>query len=183
MNVEKLQIVAARDCWSILKLSIRRPRVKQLLILSLFAVIVCACGSDEASEPVSGAATTDTESKTTKWKRNSKQRDPKWVMAVEGLPELSGLTVSIIGSLEGGIFSLGSSKLTASISLSPEGETPNIMITFKEQNVRCLNHGAVVSNISGTRVELKGEVECSPTNGDKSDRRKAHFNGWFETKK
>jgi len=157
--------------------------MKQLLISSLFAVIVCACGADEASELASGTSATDPESKPAKWKRSSKQRDPKWVIAVDGLPELSGITVSAIGSIEGGNFSLASSKLTANISLTPEGETPNIMITFKEQNIRCLNYGAVVPNIDGTRVELLGEVECSPTSGDKSERRKAQINGWFETKK
>ncbi len=157
--------------------------MKQSLIFSLLAVIVCACGVDEASEPASSTTAADSESKPAKWKRNSKQRDPKWVVAVDDLPELSGLTVGVVGSIEGGIFSLASSKLTASISVTPEGETPNIMMTFKEQKVRCLNYGAVVSNIDGTRVELSGEVECSPTSGDKSERRRAQINGWFETKK
>jgi len=127
--------------------------VKQLLIFSLLAVMVCAS---------------------------------KWVMAVDGLPELSGLNVSTVGSNspnKGGIFSLVSSKLTASISLTSEGELSHIMMTFKEQEVRCLNYGAVVPNIDGTRVELSGEVECSPTSGDKSERRRAQINGWFETKK
>jgi len=31
-------------------------------------------------------------------------------------------------------------------------------MTFKEQKVRCLNYGAVVANIDGTRVELSGEA-------------------------
>ncbi len=157
--------------------------MKQILIFGLFAVMVCACGADEASEPVAGTSATDTESNTPKWKRNSKPRDPKWVMAVDGLPELSGLTILVLGSIEGGIVTLGSSKLTASIKLTPEGETPYIMMTFKEQKVRCVNSGAVVANIDGTRVELSGEVECSPTVGDKSERRRAQINGWFETKK
>jgi hypothetical protein len=157
--------------------------MKKLLIFSLLAVMVCSCDAQQASEPVSDTSESDTEPKTVKSKRNSKKRDPKWVMAVDGLPELSGRTVIVVGSIEGGIFTLGSSELSASISLSPGGETPNIMMTFKEQKVRCLNYGAVVPNIDGTRVELKGEVECVPTVGDKSERRKAQINGWFETKK
>jgi len=157
--------------------------MKQILLFSLFVMIVCACDTDQASEPTAGASTTETESKTQKKKRNSKKRDPKWVIAIDGLPELSGTTVAVVGSIEGGIFSLASSGLTASISLTPEGETPNIMITFKEQKVRCVNYGAVVPNVDGTRVELSGEVECSPTSGDKSERSKAQIDGWFETKK
>jgi len=123
------------------------------------------------------------ETNTPKWKRNSKKWVPMWVMVVDGLPELSGFTVSVVGSIEGGIFSLVSSQLTASISLTSEGETPNIMMTFKEQKVRYLNYGAVVLKIDDTRVDLSGEVECSPTSGDKSERRNAKIYGWFETKK
>ena len=110
--------------------------MKQLLLFSLFAVIICACGADEAGESASGTSAADPEAKPAKWKRNSKQREPKWVIAVDGLPELSGITVSAVGSID------------------------------------------------GTRVELLGEVECSPTSGDKkSERRRAQINGWFETKK
>ena len=157
--------------------------MKLLLIFGLLAVLVCACSADEASESASAASATDVEPKTQKKKPNSKKRNPKWGMAIDGLPELTGFTIVTIGSVRGGKFSLGSSKLTASISLTPEGETPYIMMTFKEQKIRCLNYGAVVPNISGTRVELSGEVECSPTEGDRSERRRAQINGWFETKK
>ncbi len=166
--------------------------MKQILLFSLFAMIVCACNSDQASEPTNGVSTTETESKTQKKKRNSIKQDPKWVMAVDGLPELSGGYVRSSGSTPSigsgsnpskhSSFSLVSSQLTVSIVITPFGET-DIRMTFREQKVGCANFRGTVQIIDDTRVELSGEVKCSPTGSDRSEQRKAQINGWFETKK
>ncbi|MFT5481642.1 MAG: hypothetical protein ACI9GW_000287 [Halieaceae bacterium] len=41
-----------------------------------------------------------------------------------------------------------------------------MMMTFSEQNMRCLNYGDVIPNIVATRLELTGEVKCSPIGGE-----------------
>ena len=160
--------------------------MKQILLFSLFAMIVCACDTDQASEPTAGASTTESESKTQKKKRNSKKRDPMWVMTVDGIPELSGHVVRYSSKAKdgiGGTYALSYSGRRANVVMIKRGEVSYLSIEFKELKVACGNWGVKIINIEGTRVELSGNVRCRPTNDGKSEERIAQLNGWFETKK
>jgi hypothetical protein len=154
--------------------------MNKVLIYSLLIVFLGACGQEQSSEASSAAPATESKSKSSKSKS---KREPKWEVAVDGMPELSGRIITAIGSIKGGNFALGRRGFTSSISLTEKGEISFMTMSFKDLNTRCLNYGDVVANINGTRVELTGEVRCSPIEGDDTEQRRAQVNAWFETKK
>ncbi|MBT8071379.1 MAG: hypothetical protein KJO80_13175 [Gammaproteobacteria bacterium] len=92
--------------------------MKKSLILSVFAVMFCACGSGHTSGSVSDASASDTASKAFKWKPS--ERKPKWIMASAAETEegefsmrimdvfsITGKGVVMTGRIDSGVIEVG----------------------------------------------------------------------------
>jgi hypothetical protein len=109
-------------------------------------------------------------------------KNPRWEIAIEGLPVLSGRTITAATMGGNGRYSLGRSGFTSSVSILQDEPSSDMMFNFNEENTRCFNKGNARVTIDGDKAVLSGEVECMPISGDKQ-RQSAAIQGWFELKK
>ena len=155
-------------------------KIPVILLTTLF---LFACGSEEAdtvTEIDISAAANEADQATKKPK--GKSRDPRWEIAIEGLPEKSGRIITAVTMGTNGRYTLSRSGFHASIEVLAQDPKSNMMITFDEDNAHCVNSGEAQVTIDGDRAILSGQVRCIPKEGD-NERTNHAIEGWFELKK
>ena len=99
--------------------------MQKILAILAITLLLVACGGEGSDASNSGEAAASAEEANPQTKKSSsKSKDPKWVIAIEGLPELSGriITASTMGGY--GLYTLARSGFTSSISVTQDEPPP-----------------------------------------------------------
>lgn len=146
----------------------------KLYALAAITFLLAACGGDASS----AAAANETG-------KSSPDRngDPKWVIAIEGLPERSGRNIVAVTMGDNGQYSMAKSGFVASVRVEQGNPAPFMMFTYDDENARCLNDGKASVTIDGDRAVLGGELLCMAKSGSDGEESTAGIEGWFELEK
>lgn len=158
-----------------------RHAFQHTLAISLTALFLAACGGEGAGASTGregSAAGSDQASE----KTSRRSKGPRWVIAIEGLPQKSGgiITAATMGG--SGRYSLGTSGFMSSIRVTEDDPKSHMIFTFSEENVRCASSGDATATIDGDRAVVGGSVKCMSKDGGGAER-DAAIEGWFELKK
>lgn len=153
-----------------------QPERVMRFLASIIPVILLAVGCTAQPDP-------DTPSETSsevKVSQSSSKKNPKWKIAVDGLPEKSGSIITAITQEGYGKYALGGSKVAASIGLDRDDPNSLMVIRFMEENVRCVGNGNATATRDGDRAIVGGEVMCFPIDGSFDEAEPASIEGYFE---
>ena len=152
--------------------------MNKILIILIASTFLAACGGDDSpASSESGGATAASDIGTESRKSQDNRREPKWEIAIEGLPEKSGRIITAATMGGDGRYSLGTSGFLSSISLNANDPKSNMMFSFSEESVRCSSKGDATAVVDGDRAIVAGTVECMP--GVSGEEFNAEINGWF----